>query len=91
MDGALAEFLAHAGIDRLHQTRYSAHFIAADADVILLYIDDAPFDEGIHHHVFLFRRDETLRLPGIQRQDARIKEAHVLHQRHLEIQTRSRF
>jgi len=46
VDGALAELFAHAGVNRLHQSGIGPHLIAADADVKLLYIHDAPFDEG---------------------------------------------
>ena len=62
--------------------------VAAHRDVILLRIDDAPLDEGIHQHVLLFRGDETFRIGRIQRQDAGIEIAHVLHQRQLEIEAR---
>ena len=86
VDSALAEFFAHAGIDRLQQTRPGAYLVSAHADVILLHIHDAPLDERIHQHILLFRSNEALRIHGIQRENARIKIAHVLHQRHLEIQ-----
>jgi len=74
MDSALAEFLAHTGIHRLHQARSGPYLIAADTDVILLYVDDAPLDERINLTFFLFRSEETLRFPGIQRQERESKK-----------------
>ena len=83
MDGALAELFAQSRIHCLRQTGLRTRLVSAHADVILLHIDDAPFDKGIHQHVLLLGSDKTLWIIAIQSQDTRIEKTHVLHQRHL--------
>jgi len=87
VDGALAELGTQAIVHRLLQARLGARLVAADADVVLLDVDNAPFHEGIHQHVLLFRGDETFRLRRVHGKNPRIEIAHVLHQRQLEVKS----
>ena len=87
MHRAFAEFFAQAGIDCLRQARFGACLITRYGNVIKLGIDDAPLDEGIDEDVFLFRRDETLRLRRIERQDTLVEQANVLDQWPFEIES----
>ena len=88
MHRALAELLAQAGVDRLRQAGLGARLVAADRDVVELRIDDPPLDEGIDEDVLLFRGDETLGFGAVEGQDALLEVAHVLDQRHLEVEPR---
>ena len=86
MDGALAEFLAQAAIDRLRQAHACQAFVALHADVVLLDVDDAPLHERIHQHRLVLGSHELLRLLRIEREDARVEVTHVVDQRDLEKQ-----
>src|SRR3989344_3024869 len=84
---ALAEFIAQAAVDDLFQAPPGVQFLAADRKIILERVFDTPFDEGIHHHVFLFLGEERLRL-RVQGQDARIEIARLVEERSLEVDPR---
>ena len=45
MDGAIAELCTQVIVDSLRKTNLRSTLVTADADVILLHIKDAPFDE----------------------------------------------
>ena len=75
--------------DRIYLDHHaSAPLVTAEADEVQARIDDAPFDECINENVFLLSGDETVRLRGIQREDALVEKDHVLEgRRQLEVQT----
>ena len=41
----------------------------------------------VDQHVLLFRGDEAFRVRGVDGEDALVKAAHVLHERHHDVQT----
>ena len=81
VNGALAELLAQRRVDRLIQALDRKRLVAADADVVLLHVDDAPLHEGVHQHVLLLGGDEALGVRGVEGEDPRVEVADVLDQR----------
>jgi hypothetical protein len=85
---ASPELLAQARIHGLRQPGLGQRLVAAHGNVVKLYIMDAPLDEGINQNRLLLGGKEALRFGGIERQDALVENAYVLHQRPLERQAR---
>ena len=90
MRGVLVHLLGQVGANGLRQTAPRGFLVAADRNVVLLDIENTPENEEIDEQRLLFRRRDPVRLRVVEHLVDFVVVLDVLHERHLEIQSRVR-
>jgi len=86
VDSTLGELAAHTILDDLLKPLTRVTLVTHDGRVETPYIGNPPHNVRINNHVFLLDRQKTFGV-NIQRQNAPIKLANVIDERHLEMQS----
>src|SRR5690606_35284494 len=87
VEGTGAKLVAQSTVDPGRQAVVGNALVTARGPVVGTDIDDPPFDVGIHQKALAFDGKKALRR-GIKGQYPGIKLADLVHQRHLDMQTR---